>query len=55
MDSEMLVALRLAKEGFGTPEAILAMPTDIVLSALEYAGFVGDYEETMIEMNKERK
>lgn len=52
MDTAMLVALRLSKEGFGTPEEILAMPTDIVLAALEYSGFASDYEETMMEINK---
>lgn len=55
MPSEMLIALRLAKDGFGTPQQILEMPSDIVLSALEYLGFISDYEDTMIELNKDRK
>lgn len=51
----MLIALRLAKEGFGTPTQILDMPSDVVLSALEYLTFLGDYEDTMIELNKDQK
>lgn len=54
MDSELLISLRLAKEGFGTPEQILEMRSDIVLAALEYSGFAADYEETMIEMNRNK-
>lgn len=55
MPSEMLIALRLAKDGLGTPQQILEMPSDIVLSALEYLTFLNDYEETMIELNKDQK
>ncbi len=46
MDEATLVSLRLAKEGYGTPTDILQMPTDIVLSALDYVSFIGDYEQT---------
>ena len=53
MDSSVLIALRLSKDGFGTPEQILAMPSDLVLSALEYSGFLADYEEAVIDLNKE--
>jgi hypothetical protein len=55
MESEMLIALRLSKDGFGTPQQILEMRSDIVLSALEYTAFLGDYEDTMIELNKDQK
>ena len=52
MPFELLTAFRLAKEGMGTPEQILAMPTDIVLAASEFCGFVADYNATLEELNK---
>ncbi len=55
MDAAVFASLRLAKEGFGTPEQIMEMGTDTVLAALEYSTFLGDYEETMIELNRETK
>jgi hypothetical protein len=54
MESDVMVALRLAKEGFGTPEQILAMPADLVLDALEYVGFLADYQETQHQLNREK-
>lgn len=54
MDESVVIALRLAKEGFGTPEQILAMPADLVLDALEYVGFLSDYQETMTNLNREK-
>jgi len=53
MDSALFAALKLAREGYGTPEAILQMPADIVLAALEHSTFVTDYESTSAELNKE--
>jgi hypothetical protein len=55
MDPVRLTALKLAKEGFGTPEQIEQMPTDIVLDAIEYVTFLGDYETTAAELNKTEK
>ena len=52
MDGARLVAVRLAKEGFGSVEEVLRMRTDIVLDALEYSTFSADYEETAYELNK---
>ena len=54
MDEDSLIAFRLAKEGLGTPEQILAMPANLVLDALEYAGFLSDYQDTMIALNREK-
>ncbi len=53
MDSGLLIALRLAKEGFGSPEDILEMRTDTVLAALEYCEFLVDYEITQSEISKD--
>jgi len=47
------VALRLAKEGFGRMDAILEMPADLVLDALEYSAFLCDYQNASIELNRE--
>jgi len=55
MDTARLVALRLAKAGYGTPQEILAMPCDLVLDALEHAHFVSDYERTYAELNKAQR
>lgn len=56
MPEEMVIALRLAKEGYGTTQQILEeFPTDHVLAMLEFSGFVGEYEETMIEINRPKK
>jgi hypothetical protein len=52
MESDLFIALRLAKEGFGSPESILAMPVDVVLAALEYSTFLAEYEETAMELNR---
>lgn len=50
----MLIALRLAKEGFcgGDPERILKMRVDLVVASVEYVAFCGDYEKAFIELNK---
>lgn len=53
MDPARLITLRLAKEGFGTPEQIEQMRTDTVLDALQYSTFLADYESTYVELNKE--
>lgn len=55
MPSDTMIALRLAQEGFGSIQAILDTPTDLVLSAYEYSVFLAEYEETMIELNRETK
>lgn len=52
MNPALLTALRLSKEGFGTPTEILAMPVGVVLGALNYSQFAGDYEAAFIELNK---
>ena len=49
-----MLALRLSKSGYGRPEQILAMPTDMVLLALEYEKFIRDYENAFYELNKEK-
>lgn len=50
MDLATLIAVRLAKEGFGSAESILQQPTDLVLAQLEYAGFCADFERASIEL-----
>ena len=51
----MMIALRLAKAGYagGDPERVLKMRADIVLAAVQYEGFVNDYESAFIELNRE--
>jgi hypothetical protein len=52
MDTALLIAVRLAREGFGTTEQILNQPTPLVLASLEYCGFCADYEKAHIDLNK---
>lgn len=54
MSAARLIAVRLAKEGFGggSPEAILAMKATTVLDILSYSNFAIDYAETASELNK---
>jgi len=47
--------MRLAKAGYygGNPEAILQAPVTVVIGMLDYEGFIDDYENAYIELNKE--
>jgi len=53
MPEDLFVAFRLSKEGFGRPDEILAMPTHIVLAALDYIAFEAAYVRACVELNKE--
>lgn len=57
MDDSLVVAIRLAKEGFmgGNPVAILRSPVDVVLAMLEFSGFLIDYQDAYREMNRPQK
>jgi hypothetical protein len=48
--------LRLAKAGYcgGDPEKVLQMRVNLVVTAMHYEKFVGDYERKYIELNKDR-
>jgi hypothetical protein len=52
MDPALLTAIRLSREGFGTPQEILHMPADVVLAALEFVTFQDEYEATVRELNR---
>ena len=47
MDPAMFLALRLSKEGFGAPGAILRTPVNEVLAMLHFSNFSGDYLDTV--------
>jgi len=51
----MMIALRLAKAGYagGDPERVLKMRADVVIAAMQYEVFLGDYERAYIELNRE--
>jgi len=51
MDAGLLTVLRLSKEGYGTPTEIYKMPVGVVLGAMEYEQFLGDYEATYSHLN----
>lgn len=50
-----MVALKLSKSGYGRPDEILKMSSEIVMRALEYEQFIFEYEETYMHLNKEEK
>ena len=52
MDSALLVAARLAREGFGSAQEILNQPTDLVLAQLEYCAFCADYERAQYHLQQ---
>jgi hypothetical protein len=49
-----VVALRLARQGYygGDPERVLQAPSDMVLAAAEYEGFLSDYETAYYDLNR---
>jgi len=49
---ELLIPVRLAKDGFGSLQSILETPTDVVLAALEYSSFLAEYKQTLEELNR---
>lgn len=55
VDEALLIAVKLAKAGYGSPVEILKFPTRVVLLALENERFVREYEDAFIALNKERE
>jgi hypothetical protein len=51
----MFLAIKLAKEGYfnGDPDQVMNAPVDTVQAILEYEGFLGDYNEEYITLNKD--
>ena len=47
-----MIALRLSKAGYGTPSQILSERADLVMSMIEYEGFLADYEKEMFQLNR---
>lgn len=47
--------LRLSKAGYGSIKELMELPSDVVLTALEYDNFVIDMEKAFIELNKDSK
>ena len=47
----MIVALKLAKAGYGTPAEIMEMQADVVIAATEYEGFLVRYEAEFQRLN----
>ena len=54
-DEATLIALRLSKAGYGRPDEILNMQSSLVMDAIEYEGFLHDYEEESIELNRRQE
>jgi hypothetical protein len=53
MDTALLLAVRLSKEGYGSPQQILESPVRHVLAMLHYSNVLADAQETASEMNRE--
>lgn len=52
MPDELLIPVRLAKEGYGTPQQIADMRVDLVMAAVRYSKFLSDLQETTTQLNK---
>ena len=53
MPEEMLMAVRLAKEGYyPSPGAVLEAPLDEALAAEDHANFMDSYRQTLDELNR---
>jgi hypothetical protein len=50
-----MVCLKLSKVWSCCPEKVLKTSVDLVIDALQYEGFLSEYEETAIVMNREEK
>lgn len=55
MNPALLIAIRLSKEGFGTTLEILRTPVDIVLAQLEFCNFQRDYDDAVVDLNRQTK
>lgn len=51
------MSLKLAKAGYygGDPEAVLNGRVDLVIKAAQYEGFLQEYEETFMMINRKEK
>ena len=47
-----IICLKLAKSGYGNPEAISQMTASWVLKMSQYENFCQDYEEEYLNLNK---
>lgn len=47
-----MIAIRLAKAGYGRADEILNMRCDLVIAMIEYERFTDDLERAVIELNK---
>ncbi len=48
-----MIALKLSKAGYGRPDEIMLMNSEVVMSAIEYESFLQDYERAFLELNKD--
>lgn len=39
----------------GNPQSVLDSPADVVMHSYHFNNFMQDYEETSVELNKEKK
>lgn len=53
MDTALLMAVRLSKEGYGSPQQILESPVRHVIAMLTYSNALSDAQETASEINRE--
>lgn len=53
LDDGLMIALKLARAGYGggDPMRIMEWPADIVVAALQYEKFRGDYEQAYLNLN----
>jgi len=49
-----LIYFRLSKAGYGSINEIKKMEARVILQALHYEGFCADYDNALIELNKDK-
>lgn len=52
MDPALLLAVRLSKEGHGSPQQILRSPTRHVFAMMHYSNAMSDAQDAATELNR---
>ena len=55
MEADLLIALRVSGEGYGSLDQVMDMRVDLVMAAMEYIAFRSEFEDTAYELNKPPK
>lgn len=54
-DEAIVIAVRLSRAGYGTPEQVLATDVETVMTELEYENFLNEYQAEFERLNAPEK